>query len=118
MLVTARNRMGTAERVRQSYAGELLQTIRFQLQSDDWLLNNLTCTQELLGSLGEPTGNQRQDEGRPVWQDVPSTYVEAFLRRFRTAQDTMSFDADTAARYIQKQAEHFGELQRWTVAVR
>ena len=118
MLVTARNRMGTAERVRQSYAGELLQTIRLQLQSDDWLLNNLTCTQELLGSLGEPTGNQRQDEGRPVWQDVPSTYVEAFLRRFRTAQDTMSFDADTAARYIQKQAEHFGELQRWTVAVR
>ena len=32
MLVTARNRMGSAEVVRQSYAGQLLQTFRFNLE--------------------------------------------------------------------------------------
>ena len=34
MLVTAKNRMGAAETVRQSYAGELLQTVHFRLGND------------------------------------------------------------------------------------
>lgn len=118
MLVTARNRMGTAESVRQSYAGELLQTVRFRLGNDDWLQNNWDRTKELLASLGEPTGTARGDDTRPAWQDVPWQYVAAFLERFRTAQDAISFDADTAASYIRAQAEHHGELTHWTVAVR
>jgi Z1 domain len=118
MLVTARNRMGTAEIVRQSYAGELLQTVRFRLGNDEWLQNNLDRTRELLGSLGPVTGTARGDDPRPAWQDVPWEYVAEFLRRFRTAQDAISFDADTAASYIRAQAENHGELTRWTVAVR
>lgn len=118
MLVTARNRMGSAERVRQSYAGELLQTIRFRLGNDLWLQENLDRTRELLGSLGPPTGTFRREDGRPAWRDVPWTYVEGFLTRFRTAQDAMSFDADTAARYIRSQAENYSELVEWTIAVR
>ncbi len=118
MLVTARNRMGTAETVRQSYAGELLQTIRFRLGNDDWLQNNLDRTRELLGPLGRPTGTPRGDITRPAWRDVPWMYITGFLRQFRTAQDAISFDADTAADYIQTQAEEYGELTRWTVAVR
>lgn len=118
MLVTARNRMGSAERVRQSYANELLQTIRFRLGNDDWLRNNLDRTRELLDALGRPTGTPRGDKDRPAWQNVPWTYIAGFLRQFRTAQDAISFDADTAARYIKAQAEKYGELTHWTVAVR
>lgn len=118
MLVTARNRMGSADTVRQSYAGELLQTVRFRLGNDDWLQSNLQTTRELLASLGAPTGGPRTTDSRPVWQDVPWGYIEAYLKRFRTAQDAMSFDADTAARYIRRQAEQHGELINWTVAVR
>ncbi|MGI8808927.1 MAG: Z1 domain-containing protein [Acidimicrobiales bacterium] len=118
MLVTARNRMGSAERVRQSYAGELLQTIRFRLGNDSWLQGNLDCTRELLSSLGQPTGVSRSGDDRPAWSEVPWAYVEGFLTRFRTAQDAMSFDADTAARYVRSQAENYGELVKWTIAVR
>ena len=118
MLVTAKNRMGAAETVRQSYAGELLQTVRFRLGNDEWLEHNLNRTKELLASLGPPTGTARGDDSRPAWQDVPWEYVAGFLRQFRTAQDAISFDADTAANYIRAQAEHHGELTRWTVAVR
>jgi hypothetical protein len=118
MLVTARNRMGTSETVRQSYAGELLQTVRFRLGNDDWLQNNLDRTKELLASLGTPTGSPRGDDPRPAWQGVPWEYIAGFLRQFRTAQDAISFDADTAANYIRAQAEHHGELTHWTVAVR
>lgn len=118
MLVTARNRMGTAESVRQSYAGELLQTIRFRLGNDEWLQNNYDRTKELLNSLGPPNGTARHGDGRPAWRGVPWSYIAGFLSRYRTAQDAMSFDADTASRYIQAQAERHGELIEWTVAVR
>jgi Z1 domain len=118
MLVTARNRMGSADTVRQSYAGELLQTVRFRLGNNEWLQNNLDRTRELLRSLGAPTGTPRGDDRRPAWQNVPWQYVAAFLRQFRTAQDAISFDADTAAKYISVQAERYGELTNWTVAVR
>lgn len=118
MLVTARNRMGTAESVRQSYAGALLQTIRFRLGNDGWLQNNLDRTRELLASLGPPSGLPHGNTTRLAWTGVPWRHVVPFLHRFRTAQDAMSFDADTAARYIQVQAERYGELVEWTVVVR
>jgi hypothetical protein len=118
MLVTAKNRMGSAEYVRQSYAGELLQTIRFRLGNDEWLQANLDCAKELLAALGEPTGDVRNDSTRPTWRNIPWPYIVGFLERFRTAQDAISFDADTAARYIRKQAEYFEELTSWTVSVR
>jgi hypothetical protein len=118
MLVAAKNRMGSAESVRQSYAGELLQTVRFRLGNDEWLQHNLDKTRELLQSLGLPSGALRSTQARPAWGEIPWGYIEGFLTQFRTAQDAMSFDADTAARYIRKQATDYGELTHWTVGVR
>ena len=56
MLVVAKNRMGSAESVRQSYAGELIQMTRYELDDDAWLEKNLTTARQLISSLGEPTG--------------------------------------------------------------
>lgn len=117
MLVVAKNRMGSAESVRQSYAGELIQMTRYKLDDDAWLEKNLTTARQLISSLGEPTGAPNGRAERPAWTGVPWQYVGAFLTNFQTAQDAMSFDADTAARYIRVQAERHGELTRWTVAV-
>jgi hypothetical protein len=117
MLVVAKNRMGSAESVRQSYAGELIQMTRFKLEDEAWLQQNLTTTKELLASLGEPTGAPNGRETRPAWTGVPWEYIQAFLRRFQTAQDAMSFDADTAGWYISVQASRHHELTQWTVAV-
>lgn len=118
MLVTARNRMGSAEVVRQSYAGQLLQTFRFNLEDPEWLRANEECTIDLIRSLAPALDRDSSPEGRPTWNAVPWDYVEGFLRRFRTAQDRVSFDADTAASYIRRQATGFGELLTWTVTVR
>ncbi|MFV0458504.1 MAG: Z1 domain-containing protein [Actinomycetales bacterium] len=117
MLVVAKNRMGSAESVRQSYSGELIQMTRFKLDDDEWLEHNLTITRELVSALGRPNGVPNGRVERPAWSDVPWGYIEGFLQRFRTAQDAMSFDADTAARYIRRQAERHGELTSWSVAV-
>lgn len=117
MLVVAKNRMGSAESVRQSYAGELIQMTRYKLDDDAWLEQNLTTARQLASSLGDPTGAPNGRAERPAWTGVPWPYVEAFLKNFQTAQDAMSFDADTAARYIRVQAERHGELTSWTIAI-
>lgn len=117
MLVVAKNRMGSAESVRQSYAGQLIQMTRFQLGDDRWLEDNLETTRALLRALGRPTGAPSGRSERPGWTNIPWLYVEGFLQNFRTAQDAMSFDAATAARYIRIQAERHSELTQWTVAV-
>lgn len=117
MLVVAKNRMGSAETVRQSYAGELIQMTRYQLDDDAWLDRNLTTARQLISSLGDPTGAPNGRAERPAWTDVPWLWVEGFLKNFQTLQDAMSFDADTAARYVRVQAERHGELTSWTIAV-
>jgi len=117
MLVVARNRMGSAEAVRQSYAGQLIQMIRFHLDNDSWLDGNLTTTREFLGSLGRPTGAPNGRPERPSWTQVPWLYIEGFLQRFQSAQDAMSFDTATAAKYIRVQASRYNELTQWTVSV-
>lgn len=117
MLVVAKNRMGSAESVRQSYAGELIQMTRYKLDDDVWLEQNLTVVRQLVSSLGSPTGAPTGRPERPAWTGVPWQYIEGFLKNFQTAQDAMSFDADTAARYIRVQAERHGELTTWTVAI-
>lgn len=116
MMVTARNRMGSAEIVRQSYAGQLLQTFRFNLDDVNWLQMNERFALDLIGSLGRP--RPREQDIRSTWDDVPWDYIEGFLRMYRTAQDRISFDADTAAKYIRKQATDYGELTKWTVGIR
>lgn len=117
MLVVARNRMGSATAVRQSYAGQLIQMIRFQLDNDAWLEHNLNTTRILLSSLGRPTGAPNGRRERPAWTHVPWTYIEAFLKEFQSAQDAMSFDTSTAAHYIRVQASRHSELTQWTVSV-
>jgi len=117
MLVVAKNRMGSAESVRQSYAGQLIQMIRFRLDDDGWLQRNLTTTRDLLRSLGRPTGAPNAQAGRPAWTNIPWQYIEGFLNNFETAQDAMSFDAPTAAKYVRTQASQHAELTNWTVSV-
>jgi hypothetical protein len=118
MTVTAGNKMGSGRPFFQSYAGERIQTTRFRLGDDDWLNDNVNAARELLSSLGPPELSVRGDSSRPTWTDVPWTYVVGFLEHFRSIQAAQSFDADTAARYIRRQASEFQELQTWTVSVR
>jgi hypothetical protein len=67
----------------------------------------------------ETLGSHETDPGTglPVWRMVPAEVIVEFLRRYRTVQTRRTFDADTAADYIEAQVNE-GELEQWTVAVR
>jgi hypothetical protein len=116
MLATAKNRMGSADVVEQTYSGRQLQTVRFLLDDTDWLEQNLESSQTLVESLNEPH-TRRGASLQPIWQDVPWASVVGFLRNFNSAQEASSFDALTIAAYIQKMAMGHSELTRWTVSI-
>lgn len=115
MLITAANKLGTAQRVLQSYAGERLQTTRFRLSQRDWLESNLLTVRSFLSGLGPPTAGEAL---RPAWTDISWEQVVELLRDYQTAQDAVSIDAGTVRRYIERQARRHGELTRWLVSIR
>ncbi|WP_154605506.1 Z1 domain-containing protein [Arthrobacter sp. AQ5-05] len=116
MLATAKNRMGSAELVEQTYSGRQLQTVRFLLEDDSWLKQNVDNTSILVQSLSEPHYRHGTSQ-QPVWQGIPWETVVGYLQNLNSAQDASSFDAQTIADYIQRMATNHAELINWTIAI-
>jgi Z1 domain len=115
MLVTAENKMRDARELSQSYAGELLQTLRFPFGDpslNDHLLENLEYTRQMLSSLGPPA---TVANGQPGWVDVESAFVLEFLDNFWVMEQT-SIHPPTVRAYIQAQIA-LRELTRWRLRV-
>lgn len=112
MLITARNKMGSARQIDQNYSGELIQTINFRLSDRSWLTENLSATRAFLSALGSP------DVRGPhfIWENVPAGAVRGFLARYQTHSEASTVDADFLGEYIGRQNSQ-GELTMWTVAV-
>lgn len=120
MMVTAQNKMGSGKVDDLSYAGKMIQTSRFHLEDTAWLTGNLEATRRFLGSLGEP-GRDRVDKhgdpaGRLLWTGVPAEAIGSLLGEYRSVQDRMTFDSETARRYIAAQNDN-GQLRSWQVAI-
>ncbi len=113
MMVTAQNKMGAGRMKMLSYEGRMIQTSRFRLQDVDWLTKNLEAAQDLIGGLG-PVGDD--SEGIPIWKEVQWERIYEFLGRYSTVQSRTSFDAEAAAKYIERQVEE-DELRNWQVAI-
>ncbi|WP_144672864.1 Z1 domain-containing protein [Arthrobacter sp. U41] len=114
MLVTARNRMGTGSHVKLSYSGQLIQTIHFDLDSAELLDQNLSLTSQFFNHLDAPSTIQ---DGRPLWVNVPASYIVPFLQRFQAAQGNEGFDMANLSNYVLLQAQRADELTNWTVAI-
>lgn len=113
MLITARNKMGSARQIDQNYAGELIQTINFRLSDRNWLAANLEATREFLAGLGPPG---EVENARYVWNAVGAEQIRNFLARYKTYADAATVDADFLRDYVGRQNQQ-GELTTWTVAV-
>lgn len=112
MLITARNKMGSARQISQNYAGQLIQTINYRLNDIEWLRTNLDATRRFLSSLGNPAF----DGAKYVWANLPSEAIQGYLREYNTHSEATTVDAEFIAQYIARQNQQ-GELIDWTVAV-
>lgn len=115
MMITARNKMGSAQVIQQNYAGYLLQTIMFRLEDRAWLDGNLSAASRLIGSLGRP--NYRPvGLDLPAWRGVPWEQIDAFLGEYNMDPRAMH-EAGAIRQYLRAQTRQ-GELIEWYVSLR
>ncbi len=115
MMITARNKMGSARAVLQNYSGALLQTTSFRLEERPWLLHNLDATCSFLGQLGRPN-HAGAASSRPVWRNVPWQAIDTFLSDYRV-DPRSTLELGAVRQYLQRQARQ-EELLEWWVSVR
>lgn len=122
MLVTSRakQRYGTTVTISQTYAGEVVQTVRFPFNRPQILKSisedNLSLVKEFLREAGKPS--QWLPEG-PLWaydRRVGGDVLIDFIRRFRVDDSARSISTTMLAAYIERQLER-GELMQWAVSV-
>jgi hypothetical protein len=114
MMITARNKMGSARTISQNYSGYMLQTTAFRLDDRAWLQSNLDAARQLLAELGDPN-HPESTASKPVWTDVPWQTVDAFLSRYQF-DPRGSHEIAAIRQYLQAQARQ-DELVEWLIAM-
>lgn len=119
MNVTAANKMGAGREINVSYAGQLVQSVRFNLDDPAWLERNLDTTCQFISALGTPAQpDPARPDDRPHWRDVSPDLIADFVRQFLSPAEANSFHPTELADYIRRQADEHNELQRWWVSIR
>lgn len=114
MMITARNKMGSARTVSQNYSGYLLQTTAFRLADRAWLQSNLDAARQFVADLGEP--HQVTVPSQPSWTGMPWQTIDTFLARYRF-DPRGSHEMGAIRQYLQAQARQ-DELVEWCVSIR
>ncbi len=115
MMITARNKMGSARTVSQNYSGYLLQTTAFRLEDLDWLRSNLNAANQLVQEMGVPD-DPASTQALPIWRAVPWQTIDRFLSRY-TFDPRGVNEAGAVRQYLQAQARQ-DELIEWHVSIR
>jgi len=111
LLLTARNKSGTAQTMQDSWSGEHPQTVLLPMQEPAKLQKNL----QLVGGL------LAQADFRPVSagllaRDVSATVVTSFLQDYRTHDDSIALRSDELADWITARTAS-DELTDWSVLI-
>jgi len=110
LLLTARNKSGMAETIRQSWAGEHPQTVILPLHDHARLQDNRILADRLI----EMCGIGHTLTGGHLFRDIPPEIVCEFLRAYQPHPDAIAMRGDAIADWImQRVAEE--ELVDWSV---
>ncbi|SFO12083.1 Z1 domain-containing protein [Nitrosospira briensis] len=124
LTVTSPLKMRNAHTLSLSYSGTRPQTILFHRDASTQEAN-LSATDDLIASLGQPAVHGRRFErnGRAdswprsrLWTDVDASKVLAFLGAYATHPNATSAKAPVLAEFIRKMNE-IGQLDRWSVSL-
>lgn len=117
LTVTARNKMGTGQRMRMSVslASRLIET--HTLHRDEAILNSNRLAAQVLAqsiNLAElPNESDRWTNFGWLLSCLPAAPILEFLRDFRNHQGSLQTNPDAVRRYIQDRANN--ELAKWDV---
>ncbi|MFG2925947.1 Z1 domain-containing protein [Streptomyces sp. NPDC048305] len=116
--VTAAAKMRDAVTAASSYGGKRVQTHYFHTNAD-WLRGNIKAARTLVAASVTHSGrvDERPEDGRYVFHQVPHDLVVGFLSDYRFHEKSPENDADLIIGYIRKRVASAGSLQRWNVAI-
>jgi hypothetical protein len=115
MMITAKNKMGSARVISQNYSGAMRQTTAFRFDDRAWLQNNLDVTARFVQGLGPCDSDS--EPGQPIWRRVSSHDIDAFLSQYAVDPRNSTVETVAIREYIQAQVRQ-GELTDWLVSVR
>jgi len=110
LLLTARNKSGTALSQQDSWSGEHPQTVLLPLSDPAKLQSNLALTDRLIKELAPSA----KCPGGTLTRDVPPETIAAFLRGYQIHEDIVVFRNDLLADWIIGRSI-IGELTDWSV---
>lgn len=116
LIVTARNKMGTGQKVPVAVglSNKFIETYALRRNPDD-LEHNRQAALDLLSGLGEGRTISGGGPHHRLWTAVSGAKVEAFIRRFRNHERALQTQSDAVAAFIHEGLEH--ELGLWDIAV-
>lgn len=119
LIVTARNKMGTGQKVPVTVglSNKFIETYALRRGSDD-IQHNRRIALDLIGRLVAKDGDGRpnEDDGPyRLWTNVPGAMIEDFIRRFRNHERALQTQSEAVANFIHEGLK--GELTSWDVAV-
>ncbi len=112
LLLTARNKSGTADKRKDSWSGEHPQTVLLPLSEPAKLESNLALANQLVAHVSPSA----RVHGGLLSRDIEPEVIAAFLREYRIHDDIVVFRNDMLADWILDRASH-GELTDWSVFV-
>lgn len=119
MMITARNKMGSARFVSQDYSSHLLQTTAFRLDDHDWLQRNLDTTSRFVAQLVEQQGHPSSPSrgpNLPTWDHVDFRLVLEYLTEYQLDHRS-PYEMAAICQYIQAQTRR-NQLREWHVSIR
>ncbi|TQF06337.1 endonuclease [Kitasatospora acidiphila] len=117
MRVTAAAKMKDAVVAASSYGGRRIQTHCFHTGAD-WLNGNLAAARTLVAAAKTHSVRieERPDDGRYIFRDVPHDLVTDFLSSYQFHEKSEA-DGELLTGYIKKRVRAAGALGRWNIAV-
>jgi hypothetical protein len=113
LMITARNKMGTARLTSASFSDRTLQSFLFSHDDEDWLESNLNATKTLgahIGASAMPIGS-----GHYLKTQVEVSHILDFLRHYQFHPDHAELRTDLLEKYVLGENDR-GSLRQWNVA--
>lgn len=120
LIVTARNKMGSGQRVPVTVglSNKFIETYALRRNNDDIQHNRaaaLALIADLKSTLGEAVEPKESGPKHHIWTNVPGEKIEAFIRSFRNHERALQTQSGAVADFIHEGLAH--ELATWDVAV-
>lgn len=120
LIVTARNKMGTGQKVPVTVglSNKFIETYALRRSAED-IEHNRRIALDLIRSVasedGEGTLHAANGPYHRLWTNVPGEQVEGFIRSYRNHERALQTQSDAVADFIHEGLAH--ELAAWDVAV-